>query len=116
MQQSSTHLARLAVATALLGALASCASLTIERETETSGTFRSTARTYTILGWDIPRRATQVAHENIADASLPNVRATKVRATDWGWFEWVLEIISTRSASVEGTWGYSGDESGLSQG
>ncbi|MEM1448012.1 MAG: hypothetical protein AAF957_00320 [Planctomycetota bacterium] len=94
----------------LLVALSSCASLKVDRDTETSGTFRSSARVFTFLGWDIPRRASQVAHENASDASLPNMRPTKVRATDWGWFHWILEILSTSSASVEGTWGYQGGE------
>ncbi|MEM9382381.1 MAG: hypothetical protein AAGB93_20680 [Planctomycetota bacterium] len=94
----------------LLSGLTSCASLEVDRDTETSGTFRSSARVFTFLGWDIPRRASQVAQENASDATLPNMRPTRVRATDWGWFHWILEILSTTSASVEGTWGYQGGE------
>ena len=54
--------------------------------------------------------AIQIAHENISDAGLPNVRETDVHRTDWGWFNWILEIFSTRTAHVRGTWGYSGEE------
>lgn len=97
---------------ALVGllALASCAQLSIRRDTETSGTFTSTGRSFTFLSWEMPRTAIQIAHENAADAGLPNIQATSVRATDWGWFDWILEIIGTRSARVTGTWGYRGDE------
>ena len=55
----------------------------------------------------------EVCYENIADASLPNTHATKVSRTDWGWFDWLLEIISVRSARVKGTWGYNGESLGL---
>lgn len=101
---------RLALAGALLAAAPSCSSLEIQRQTETSGTFDSSARTWVFLGWHMPRPAIQIAHENISDAGLPNVRETDVHRTDWGWFNWILEIFSTRTAHVRGTWGYSGEE------
>lgn len=92
--------------------LASCASLSVKRDTETSGTFRSTARSFTIFSWDLPRPAIQIAHENASDTGLPNMQHTDVWATDWGVFDWVLEIISIRSARVKGTWGFTGEELG----
>lgn len=94
------------LACALLLTLSSCAQLSVQRDTETSGTFTSSARSITILSWEIPRSAIQIAHENAADAGLPNIEATSVTATDWGWFDWILEIVSTRSARVTGTWGH----------
>ena len=94
------------LACALLLTLSSCAQLTVQRDTETSGTFTSSARSITFLSWEIPRSAIQIAHENAADAGLPNIEATSVKATDWGWFDWILEIVGTRSARVTGTWGH----------
>ena len=100
------------VLAATLG-LGSCASLSVKRDTATSGTFNSSARSFTILSYSIPRQAIQIAHENIADAGLPNTHATRVTHTDWGWFDWLLEIISIRSARVKGTWGFNGESLGL---
>ena len=100
--------ARLAAAVALLVG-AGCASVDFDRTTATSGTFRSSARSFTILSWEIPRPALQVAHENAADSGLPQLRVTSERATHWGWWDWVLEILSTRSATVRGTWGDPGE-------
>jgi hypothetical protein len=94
------------LACTLLLTVSSCAQLSIRRDTETSGTFTSTGRSITFLSWEMPRPAIQIAHENAADAGLPNIQATSVRATDWGWLDWLLEIVSTRSARVTGTWGY----------
>lgn len=94
------------LACALLLALSSCAQLSVQRDTETSGTFTSKARSITLLSWDIPRSAIQIALENAADAGLPNIEATSVKATDWRWFDWILEIVGTRSARVTGTWGH----------
>ena len=31
---------------------------------------------------------------------------------DWGWWDWVLDIISVRWARVRGTWGFTGEEAG----
>ncbi len=99
--------ARSAAAGALSVALG-CASVDFTRDTATSGTFRSSARSFTILSWEIPRPALQAAHENAADSGLPELQVTSERATDWGWWDWVLEILSTRSATVRGTWGDDG--------
>lgn len=90
-------------------ALSSCASLSVKRDTSTSGTFNSSGRSFTFLSWDMPRPAIQIAQENAADAGLPNMHTTSVSATDWGWFDWILEIISVRSARVKGTWGFTGE-------
>ena len=46
---------------------------------------------------------------NIADAGLPNTHATSVSQTNWGWFDWILDIISVRVATIEGTWGFTGE-------
>ena len=107
------HTGGLAAVLAVTLGFASCASLSVKRDTATSGTFNSSARSFTILSYAIPRPAIQIAHENIADASLPNTHATKVSRTDWGWFDWLLEIISVRSARVKGTWGFNGESLGL---
>lgn len=90
-------------------ALSSCASLSVKRDTATSGTFNSSGRSFTFLSWDMPRPAIQIAHENASDAGLPNIQATSVSVTDWGWFDWILEIVSVRSARVKGTWGFTGE-------
>ena len=87
-------------------AISSCASLDVTRDTETSGSFRSSGRSFTFLSWDMPRPAAQIAHSNVADTGLPNIEVTKASVTDWGWFDWILEIVGVRSAKVRGTWGY----------
>lgn len=94
-----------AVAAAVLSLAAGCASVEFTRDTETSGTFESSARSFTFLGWEVPRRAIVAALENASDSRLPQLVITEKHATDWGWWDWVLEIISSRSATVSGTWG-----------
>ncbi len=101
--------ARLAGAVLVAAMASSCANLSVKSDSATSGTFSSTARSFTFLSWDMPRPAIQVAHENASDTGLPNLQATSVKETDWGWFDWVLEIIGSRSASVRGTWGFTGE-------
>lgn len=99
------HCPTRAVAAALLSLVASCASVEFTRDTATSGTFESSARSFTFLGWEIPRQAIVAALENASDSRLPQLVITEKRATDWGWWDWVLEIVSSRSATVKGTWG-----------
>lgn len=96
----------LALALGLGLGLASCSNFKAVRTSETGGTFTSTGRAFTFLSWDMPRSALQIAQDNAADSGRPNVVVTKTRVTDWGVFDWVLEIIGSRSAEVRGTWGY----------
>ena len=63
---------RLLFATLLLGVTASCASVSFERETLTSGTFESTGVAFTILSIDLPKSAIDIARENASDARQPN--------------------------------------------
>ena len=94
------------LAAALLG-LTGCANLEFSRETQTAGTFKSTAFAFTIISVDIPRSAIDAARENVTDARQPNVVMT--RATVWPYLgpaDWLLDIIGVRWAVVSGTWGF----------
>jgi hypothetical protein len=89
-------------------ALCACTSLSIERDTLTSGTFRSRAWSFTILSWDLPKAALDTARENASDTRLLNLQVKDVDVTpDWGWWNWVLDILSVRVATIRGTWGFS---------
>lgn len=83
--------------------------LDIDRETQTSGDFRSTGWSIEILGWEIPRDAMLSARDNIADARLDHVvvEETSYRP-HFGYLDWILHIFSVRFASIEGTWGFDG--------
>lgn len=95
-----------ALACALL-ALASCASVSFERETQTSGRFRSTGFAFTILSIDLPKGALDIARENAADANLAHMVVQEVTVIpNLGWFDWLLDIVGVRWAKVEGTWGF----------
>ena len=84
-----------------------CANVRFTRDTETSGTFRSTGVAFTILSWDIPKRSIDIARENASDARLPNLRVTKERVFPYlGPFDWILDIFSVRFARIEGEWGF----------
>ena len=88
-----------------------CIHLDVERSTRTSGTFESTGWGLTLLGWDIPKSALDVARENASDARLSNVQVTHTRVIPYlGWFDWLLDIVGVRWAKVSGTWGYAGAE------
>lgn len=104
-------LTRVLSALALCVVLAACSSIRVERTTKTSGTFRSRAWAFTILSWDLPQTALGRARENAADTRLVNMQVSRVRVTpDWGWWNWVFDIISVRVATIEGTWGFTGEE------
>ncbi|MEZ5979403.1 MAG: hypothetical protein R3F34_14455 [Planctomycetota bacterium] len=91
-------------------ALASCASVRFDRTTATSGTFRSSAFAFTILSWDLPQRAVDVATENASDARQPNTVATNQTVFPYlGPFDFLLDVIGVRYAVVSGTWGYADD-------
>lgn len=90
----------------LVLATSSCSSLDFDRDTQTSGTFRSSALSFTILSFDLPQRALYTAQENASDARRPNTIVT----TQWvfpnlGPLDWLLDLISVRYAVVEGSWG-----------
>ena len=92
-------------------ALASCASVKFERTTETSGTFKSVGWAFTIGSIDLPKSAMQIARENASDSNLANMRVVEAHVRpNWGWWNWVLDIISIRRAMVSGTWGFEGDQ------
>ncbi len=96
-----------ALALAALFALGSCSSLSFERKTETSGTFRATGFAFTIFSIDLPKGALLIARENASDANLANMEVTETVVFPYlGPFDWILDIISVRWAKVEGTWGY----------
>jgi hypothetical protein len=98
-------------------ALAACNSIRVDRTTKTSGTFRSRAWAFTILSWDLPQTALGHARENAADTRLVNMQISRVRVTpDWGWWNWIFDIISVRVATIEGTWGFSGEEDSVAAG
>ena len=95
---------------ATLLALASCASVTFERETQTSGTFRSTGLAFTILSIDVPKAALDIARENAADVNLAHMVVHEVTVIpNLGWFDWIIDIVGIRWAKVEGTWGFAPD-------
>lgn len=88
-------------------ALPGCSSLTFERTTETSGTFRSTGFAFTIFSVDLPKGSQLIARENASDANLANMEVTDTVTIPYlGPFDWILDIISFRWSKVEGTWGY----------
>jgi hypothetical protein len=88
----------------------SCASVEFKPLTKTSGTFRSTGFSLTMLGIDIPKEAVQIARENAADAQLANTQVDRVFIFPYlGWFDWLLDILGFRYARISGTWGYPGD-------
>jgi hypothetical protein len=99
--------ARLAAALLLASLAASCANTKFKRETETSGTFESTAWCLTVFSIDIPKGALMAARENVNNAGLANavVTGTEV-APHLGWFDWILEILSLRRARLVGTFGF----------
>ena len=103
-------------ACSFLAVLGSCASVQFDRTTETSGRFESTAWAFTIAKIDLPKMALQIAYENASDSNLANMKVEEVSVVpDWGWWNWVLDIISIRGARIRGTWGFDGEEQGESR-
>ncbi len=110
-RRAGESLARALAAAALACALQACTSLDIERDTQTSGTFRSRGWALTFLSWDLPQAALDTARENVADARLVKTEVTEIRVTPYlGWFDWLLDILGVRVATIKGTWGFPGDE------
>ncbi|MBM3989728.1 MAG: hypothetical protein FJ298_01840 [Planctomycetes bacterium] len=95
---------------------ASCASIDITRDTQTSGRFESTGAAFTILSIDLPKPALNIARDNAADARLTNMQVTDiVRRPDLGSWDWLLDILGVRFVRIEGTWGFTGAEAGNGQ-
>jgi hypothetical protein len=84
----------------------SCANLSFQRDTVTSGTFQSTGMAVTLFSFDLPKGALMIARENASDANLANMVVTETRVVPYlGPFDFLLDIIGVRWASVKGTWG-----------
>lgn len=87
--------------------LASCASLSFERDTQSSGTFTSSGWSFTLFSVDLPKSALNIARENAADANLPHLVVEEVTVTpDLGPLDFLMEFFSFRYARVRGTWGF----------
>ncbi len=83
-----------------------CSSLEFKRSGPNHGTFVSSATTFTILSFDFPGPARDVALGNAADSARPNLLVESDVVTPYlGWFDWLLDIIGVRHAKVTGTWG-----------
>lgn len=105
LMKQSAKLAALALTLTLTAS--SCASVQFDRDTATSGTFEASGLAFTFLSIDMPKRAIDIARENVSDARQPNTKITE--ATVWphlGWFDWLLDIVGVRGAKVSGTWGF----------
>jgi len=90
--------------------LASCSTLQFTRETRTSGRFRATGIAVTIMGFDLPKSALDIARENASDSRATNLKVERAEVfPSLGWFDWVLDILSVRRAVITGTWGFSGE-------
>jgi len=109
---SNLHRKPLVAATLLASLLlCACASVEFTRDSQTSGHFVSKARSVTILAWDLPKDAIDIARENVSDAQRPNVQITEVEVKpDWGRLNWLLDIASVRKATLRGTWGFRGKD------
>ena len=100
---------RASVALALVAILPSCAGVSFERKSETSGTFTSYGVAVTILSTDFPKGALQIARENASDANLANMEVQESVVVPYlGPIDWLLDILGIRYARVSGTWGFSG--------
>lgn len=96
-----------------LASLASCASIDITRDTQTSGRFESTGFAVTVLSIDLPKPALNIARDNAADTRLTNMQVTDIERTpDLGSWDWLLDILGARYVRIVGTWGFTGEEPG----
>ena len=87
-------------------ALGSCANLSVEPTDEGSGTYRSTAVSFTFLGRDYPQSAVLLARANASDSQLPNLVVNEERVFPYFWkLDFLLDILCLRWASVSGTYG-----------
>jgi len=100
------HPAARCLAILSLGLTSACASLDFKAKDADSGTFRSTAFSFTFLGADYPQSALLVARANASDSQLPNLVITEEHVFPYFWkLDFLLDIVSFRWASVSGTYG-----------
>lgn len=93
--------------------LSSCSSLEFSRDSETGGTFHSSGVGFTIFSIDMPKRAIDIARENASDARRPNMQVEREVIFPYlGPFDWLLDIIAIRYASISGTWGFPPETTG----
>jgi len=86
--------------------LVACAHLNVDPIDANSGTFRSSAVTFTFLGNDFPQAAILLARANASDSRLPNLVVTREHIFPYFWkLDFLLDLISLRWASVSGTYG-----------
>ncbi len=87
--------------------LTSCTTVEFSRLSESHGEFEAKGWCFTIFAIDIPKRAVDVPRENLSDARQPNMRVEEQIVTPYfGRFDWILDIISFRRATLRGTWGF----------
>lgn len=98
----------LVLACLVLGS-SSCAKLSFQRRSQTSGTFTSTGFSLTILSVDLPKQALDIARENASDSELSNLEIQDAVVFPYlGPLDFLLDIIGVRWARVRGTWGFGG--------
>ena len=91
----------------LLLVLPACASLNTKATSSTSGEYSSSAISFTILAFDLPSPALEMARNNAADIGQPNILVEKETVFPYlGRLDWILDILCIRFAKVTGTWGY----------
>jgi hypothetical protein len=91
--------------------LSSCSSLEFKRTGPDHGTFSSSATTFTLLSFDLPGPARDLAMGNVADSARPNLLIESDVVTPYlGWFDWILDFVGVRHARITGTWGSWPDE------
>ena len=96
-----------ALAIVFIAFLPACASVDFDRTTPSSGTFRSSAWSLTVLSFEMPGPALTVARSNASDSGQPNlIIESQIEFPRLGWFDWVLDIVGIRYGRISGTWGY----------
>ena len=77
-------------------AFSACASVSFQRDTETSGTFRSSGLAMTIFSIDMPKAALDIARENASDANLGNMVVETVMVTPYlGPLDWIQDLMAS---------------------
>src|SRR5262245_31516677 len=98
------HAAARLLVLAPLALASGCANLDFKAKDANSGTFRSTALSFTFLGADYPQSAILVARANASDSQLPNLVVTEEHVFPYLWkLDFLLDVICLRWASVTGT-------------